>query len=99
MRGRCPETLTMATVAPRLPRKLFKYKPFGVNTLRILGETEVREPVAFNDPFDCSPTVRVDVERLKVGRLWKHLRLKVVGREQAVSDLSNHRYMSMTTPR
>jgi hypothetical protein len=86
----------MATAAPRLPRKLFKYKPFGVNTLRMLGEAEVffANPSQFNDPFDCSPTVRVDVEPLEVERLWKHLRLKAVGREQAVRELNNHRYMA-----
>jgi hypothetical protein len=31
----------MATEAPRLPRKLYKYKSFDVNTLRMLSEAEV----------------------------------------------------------
>ncbi|MCP3722585.1 DUF2971 domain-containing protein [Paraburkholderia sp. CNPSo 3272] len=86
----------MATAVSRLPRRLYKYKSFGVNTLRMLGEAEVyfANPHQFNDPFDCSPTVRVDVERVEVERLWKHLRMKTVGKGQAIKELGNHRYMA-----
>jgi hypothetical protein len=86
----------MAASTPALPRKLYKYKTFGVNTLRMLGEAEVyfANPPQFNDPFDCSPTVRVDVGRGDLERLWKHLRLKAVGKEKAIGELGDRRYMA-----
>lgn len=39
----------------RLPRKLFKYRAFNVNTLTMLTQLEVfyADPKSFNDPFDC----------------------------------------------
>lgn len=39
----------------RLPRKLFKYRAFNVNTLAMLSQLEVfyADPKSFNDPFDC----------------------------------------------
>jgi hypothetical protein len=62
----------------------------------MLGEAEVyfANPPQFNDPFDCSPTVRVDVELVDLERLWKHLRLKAVGKEKASKELGHHRYMA-----
>lgn len=45
------------------PRRLYKYRSFNVNTLRMLSEAEVyfASPSRFNDPLDCSPTIQVDL--------------------------------------
>jgi hypothetical protein len=79
----------------RLPRKMYKYKSFGVNTLRMLGEGEIyfAHPAQFNDPFDCSPTVRIDVEVKDLERLWRHLLLKGATKDEVARRLRHHQYM------
>lgn len=44
------------------PEKLYKYRAFDTNTLRILTQNQIyfSSPESFNDPFDCKP--RIDFE-------------------------------------
>jgi Protein of unknown function (DUF2971) len=53
------------------PRKLYKYRPFNVFTLRQLTDSEVyySQPKTFNDPLDCHPSIEVDIDRLELERL------------------------------
>ncbi|QQC63117.1 DUF2971 domain-containing protein [Paraburkholderia ginsengisoli] len=76
------------------PRRLYKYRSFSTHTLRMVSEAEVffAKPATFNDPFDCNPTVFVDVEWKEVERLWKSIALKQLGRERAVDAMSSYRY-------
>ncbi len=78
----------------RLPRSLFKYRSFGTYTLRMVSEAEVffAKPSTFNDPFDCNPTVFVDVEWKDVERLWKSIALKQMGKEKAIDAINHYRY-------
>ncbi|HEY5328282.1 MAG TPA: DUF2971 domain-containing protein [Acidobacteriaceae bacterium] len=48
-----------------LPAKLYKYRSFNVNSLRLLTDAQVyyANPRRFNDPLDCDPTISVDVNR------------------------------------
>lgn len=80
----------------RMPRKLYKYKSFGVNTLRMLGEGEIyfSQPAQFNDPFDCSPTVLIDVEVKQLERLWRRLQMNDATNDEVTKRLSHHRYMA-----
>jgi hypothetical protein len=52
------------TVVP--PARLYKYRDFSVNTLRLLTEAEVFlcKPIrlSFNDPLDSSPAIEVDID-------------------------------------
>ncbi len=45
------------------PKKLYKYCPLGVYSLRAICENEVHHtsPRQFNDPLDCNPTIQTDV--------------------------------------
>jgi hypothetical protein len=49
----------------RSPKRLYKYRPFDVYTLRLLSEAEVfyADPASFNDPLDGSPTIQIDTDR------------------------------------
>ena len=48
-----------------IPKKLFKYRAFNVDTLRLFSFWEVyyADPAKFNDPLDCCPTIQIDVDR------------------------------------
>lgn len=83
-----------ATVVP--PKRLYKYRSFTVNTLRMLGEGEAyfALPAQFNDPFDCSPTVRNDVETSELEQLWRYLTQEVKSKEQARARLQYYRHMA-----
>lgn len=74
---------------PRLPAKLYKYRPFHVNTLRAMTEAEIfyAWPATFNDPLDCDPTLEVDIgraslEQLLIAMLQRHMR-----KDEAVKDV------------
>jgi hypothetical protein len=48
----------------RIPQKLYKYRPFGIECLSLLTEATVyySDPRKFNDPLDCAPTVETDAD-------------------------------------
>jgi hypothetical protein len=79
-----------------LPRKLYKYRSFGVNSLRLLSKAEIyyANPLSFNDPLDCDPTVQVDTDRASIERLCFRMLTVVHGREKALEKMGDHRYMS-----
>lgn len=80
----------------KLPRKLYKYRSFGVNSLRLLSKGEIyyANPRSFNDPLDCNPTVRVDTDRASIERLCFRMLAAAHGEEKALKEIGNHRYMS-----
>jgi hypothetical protein len=84
----------MQNVAARLPRKLYKYRSFGVTTLRMLGQGEAyfALPAQFNDPFDCSPTVRNDVEIRELERVWRRLVSRAMTKDAVLAQLHSYRY-------
>lgn len=83
--------------ANRLPSKLYKYRSFNVDTLRLLGREEVfyANPETFNDPLDCRPTVEIDTDRTLLEKLcFRMLVAAGKDREAARKVIQNHRYMS-----
>lgn len=79
-----------------MPDKLYKYRPFGVNSLRSITEAEVfyARPTAFNDPLDCDPTIEMDIDRVHLERLLYRMLLRTKTDEQARQDIGYNRYMS-----
>src|SRR5207302_6745181 len=80
----------------KLPRTLYKYRTFNVNTLRLLSQAEVyyASPAKFNDPLDCRPTVQVDADRSSLEKLYYKMLIVAHGKERALREIRNHRYMS-----
>jgi hypothetical protein len=84
------------TIRP-LPQKLYKYRPFNTNSLRLLTEAEIyySDPKDFNDPLDCKPTINVDVDRAPLEHLcYKMLQNTGATKAEAVKVINNLRYMS-----
>lgn len=79
-----------------MPDKLYKYKPFGVNTLRAITEAEVfyAKPSTFNDPLDCDPTIDMDVDRARLERLLFRMLLRTETEPAARERIGYLRYMS-----
>jgi hypothetical protein len=79
-----------------LPRYLYKYRAFNVNALRQLDLAEVyyADPSRFNDPLDSHPTIHVDTDLLSLERLLYRMLVRLSGKEQALKEMGNHRYMS-----
>ena len=79
-----------------MPDKLYKYRPFGVNTLRAITEAEVfyAKPSTFNDPLDCDPTIDMDVDRIHLERLLYRMLLRRKTEDEAGNDIGYLRYMS-----
>jgi hypothetical protein len=81
---------------PRTPKRLYKYRSFNANTLRILSRDEAyyANPTGFNDPLDCRPVVRVDTDLRMLEKLCYRMLVLLHGKEKAVACMNNHRYMS-----
>jgi hypothetical protein len=82
---------------PLLPKRLYKYRSFNVNSLRLLTEAEIyySNPRAFNDPLDCNPPIEVDVDRASLEHLcYKMLRDTAVTKEAAEQRINDWRYES-----
>lgn len=79
-----------------MPDKLYKYRPFGVNSLRAITEAEVfyAKPSTFNDPLDCDPTIEMDIDRVRLERLLYRMLLKRKTEEEARNDIGYLRYLS-----
>jgi hypothetical protein len=81
----------------RLPKRLYKYRSFSVNSLRLLTQAEIyySDPKAFNDPLDCNPTVKVDVDRASLERLCHKLLVNSgVNEGEAAESIKDFRDMS-----
>jgi len=78
------------------PKRLYKYRAFNVNTLRLLTGAEVyySEPASFNDPLDSRPTIQVDTDRMALEKLLYRMLVKTADKEHALKTIGNHRYMS-----
>jgi Protein of unknown function (DUF2971) len=85
-----------AAEAARMPTKLYKYRPFGVNALRNITEAEVfyARPDTFNDPMDCDPTVEVDVDRSRLEKLYYRMLLRRLDKDAALQEIGELRYLS-----
>ncbi|MDM7954753.1 DUF2971 domain-containing protein [Blastomonas sp.] len=79
-----------------MPDKLYKYKPFGVNTLRAITEAEVfyAKPSTFNDPLDCDPTIDMDIDRTHLERLLFRMLMRDETEDDARERIGYLRYMS-----
>jgi hypothetical protein len=81
----------------QLPRRLYKYRLFDVNSLRLLTNAEIyyADPRRFNDPLDCNPTVNVDVERSALEHLCYKLRRDIgLNNDEAAAAINEYRYAS-----
>ena len=78
------------------PRRLYKYRKFDLYTLRLLDRAEAfyASPNTFNDPLDCNPTVQVDTDLVSLERLLFTMLAAKYGKDRALSQIGNHRYMS-----
>ena len=84
-------------MAPKkLPRRLYKYRSFGINSLRLLSEAKIfyANPKSFNDPLDCDPTVEIDTDRGSLEKLCYRMLAAAKGKDEALKEIDNHRYMS-----
>lgn len=79
-----------------MPDKVYKYRPFGVNTLRAITEAEVfyAKPSTFNDPLDCDPTIDVDIDRPHLERLLYRMIIKRTNEDEARREIGRLRYYS-----
>ncbi|HEY1928277.1 MAG TPA: DUF2971 domain-containing protein [Caulobacteraceae bacterium] len=79
-----------------MPTKLYKYRAFGVKTLRNLTEAEVfyAQPKTFNDPMDCDPTIDVDVGRETLEQLYYRLLQRRKEKSEAAREVNRLRHMS-----
>lgn len=77
--------------------KLYKYRSFGVNSLRELCESEVyySDPKKFNDPLDCSPTLINDVDVKDIEALCHRMIMEKSDKENADKEIIAYRYHSM----
>ncbi len=77
-------------------KNLYKYRSFGVNSLRELCESEVyfSDPDKFNDPLDCSPTLINDVDLNVLEGLCHKMIMERTDKENADKEIQNYRYLS-----
>lgn len=76
--------------------KLYKYKSFGINSLRLLCESEVyySDPKDFNDPLDCSPSLIYDVDLNELENLCHRMIMNKSDKEKADKEIQNYRHLS-----
>lgn len=79
------------------PRRLYKYRAFNANTLRLLNQAEMyyANPAEFNDPLDCRPVIAVDTDLKTLERLCYRMLVLDRGRDAAIACMRNHRSISM----
>lgn len=83
--------MTIAT-----PARLYKYRDFSVNTLRMLTHAEVfyASPSAFNDPLDSNPTIEVDIDVPALEHLLKKMLSSRLPIDRARLTIRDHQYMA-----
>lgn len=79
-----------------VPKKLYKYRPFNVRTLRLLaeGESYYADPKSFNDPLDCRPVVSVDTDLTTLEKICYRMLVLARDKEKALARMGEHRYLS-----
>ncbi|MDR6114119.1 MULTISPECIES: DUF2971 domain-containing protein [Sphingomonas] len=79
-----------------MPDKLYKYRPFHINSLRSVIQAEVfyAKPKTFNDPLDCDPTIEIDISRPHLENLLYQMLLRTRSEKEAEGDISRLRYYS-----
>ena len=84
-----------------IPRKLYKYCAFNVNTLHLLKEATIyfADPMKFNDPLDCSPSIVTDtslpvLEKLFLKMFVAKAEATEDSRSLALQALRDERYQS-----
>lgn len=79
-----------------MPTKLYKYRPFGVRSLRSITEAEAfyAKPTSFNDPLDTHPTIEADLDRGSLERLLFKLLIQKEDRQSAANQIGYLRYLS-----
>jgi Protein of unknown function (DUF2971) len=80
----------------KLPRWLYKYKAFNVNTLGLLSSAHVyyANPEKFNDPLDCKPTIQIDTDRSSLEKLCYKMLVAAYSEEHARRKITENRYLS-----
>lgn len=86
------------------PARLYKYRAFNLNTLRMLTEAEIyyASPRSFNDPLDCNPSIKADIELKLLDELCRQMLLRGYDQEfdqstaavKAANRIGHLRYMS-----
>jgi Protein of unknown function (DUF2971) len=79
-----------------IPRRLYKYREFGINTLRLLSEAEVyyANPLSFNDPLDSRPEIEVDVPLSDLVKTCYRMLLERLATDEAKKKIYEFRYLS-----
>jgi len=79
-----------------IPQKLYKYRVFSINTIKLFesGKVYYSKPSAFNDPLDCNPTIFVDIDLEMLEKLLFKLLVDEKGRDYADQTISELRYLS-----
>jgi Protein of unknown function (DUF2971) len=80
----------------KLPRWLYKYKAFNVNTLGLLSNAHVyyANPAKFNDPLDCKPTIQIDTDRSSIEKLCYKMLVAAYSKEEALLKIEGNRNLS-----
>jgi hypothetical protein len=80
----------------KTPKKLYKYCPFEVYSLRLLSEAEAfyADPRSFNDPLDCDPSIQTDTDLALLEELCLRILTDVYDRETANKKMDHEKYMS-----
>jgi hypothetical protein len=81
----------------RLPQRLYKYRSFNNIALRALTQPKVyySDPRHFNDPLDCKPTIKVDVDLPSLERLCcKLLQDAGADKKEAANVIHDQHYAS-----
>jgi hypothetical protein len=62
----------------QIPQKLYKYRAFDINSLKLLvdGEAYYSDPCNFNDPLDCNPEIEFDVDKNSLESLFHKLKME-----------------------
>lgn len=81
---------------PKYPRKLYKYRSFGANSLRLLSEAEVfyAKPQSLNDPLDCDPGLQIDTDLAPLEELCYRMLVAAKGEKNARAEIRRLRSMS-----
>lgn len=77
-------------MCPEQPHKVYRYQRFSKWTLQALCHDQLyfSDPSAFNDPFDCQPTVRADSDRNILKNILERL-IKRRVKNETIASLSN----------
>ena len=89
----------MNQVSPEKPKYLYKYQPYSVQSLDNLKNRILwfSKPSAFNDPFDCSVRVPLDIEKLTMEELVDFAE-RTLSKNGVGSDIIDREIEKLQTP-